>query len=84
MRSSSDPNLEGHVPNRQLDSSATAAASEAMSDLFCGAAGARSHELLHDRPSIALNDDAAARLLGALDAVDRDTVMRLRELRELA
>lgn len=41
-------------------------------------------EIAADQQRIALDDEEAARFLDALDAVDKDTVARLRELRERA
>jgi uncharacterized protein (DUF1778 family) len=69
---------------RQLDSAAATAVGETLSDFFRRAASARADEVLADQQRIALNQDEAARFLDALDAVDQDTVARLRELRERA
>jgi uncharacterized protein (DUF1778 family) len=69
---------------RQLDSAAATAVGETLSDFFRRAASARAQEVLVDQQRIALNEDEAARFLDALDAVDQDTVTRLRELRERA
>jgi uncharacterized protein (DUF1778 family) len=69
---------------RQLDSVAATAVGETLSDFFRRAASARAQEVLADRQQIALDEDEAARFLDALDAVDQDTVARLRELRERA
>jgi uncharacterized protein (DUF1778 family) len=69
---------------RQLDSAAATAVGETLSDFFRRAASARAQEVLADQRQIALSDDEAARFLDALDAVDQDIVVRLRELRERA
>ena len=69
---------------RQLDSAAATAVGETLSDFFRRAASARAQEVLAEQQRIALNEDEAARFLEALDAVDQDTVARLRELRERA
>ena len=69
---------------RQLDSAAATAVGETLSDFFRRAASARAQEVLADQQRIVLSEDEAARFLDALDAVDRDTVARLRELRERA
>lgn len=69
---------------RQLDSAAATAVGETLSDFFRRAASARAQEVLADQQRIALNQVEAARFLDALDAVDRDTVVRLHELRERA
>jgi uncharacterized protein (DUF1778 family) len=67
---------------RQLDSAAATAVGETLSDFFRRAASARAQEVLADQQRVVLNQDEAARFLDALDSVDRDTVARLRELRE--
>ncbi len=67
---------------RQLDSAAATAVGETLSDFFRRAASARAQEVLTDQRRIALSEDEAARFIGALDAVDQDTIARLRELRE--
>ncbi|MGA9285129.1 MAG: DUF1778 domain-containing protein [Solirubrobacteraceae bacterium] len=67
---------------RQLDSAAATAVGETLSDFFRRAASTRAQEVLVDQGRIALDQDEAARFLNALDAVDHDTVARLRELRE--
>ncbi|MCW3020115.1 MAG: hypothetical protein JWN10_2423 [Solirubrobacterales bacterium] len=69
---------------RHLDSAAATAVGETLSDFFRRAASARAQEVLADRQQIALSENEAARFLEALDAVDQDTVARLRELRERA
>jgi uncharacterized protein (DUF1778 family) len=69
---------------RQLDSAAATAVGETLSDFFRRAASARAQDVLADQQRIALTDEEAARFLDALDAVDQDTVARLRELRERA
>jgi uncharacterized protein (DUF1778 family) len=69
---------------RQLDSAAATAVGETLSDFFRRAASTRAQAVLADQQRIALNQDEAARFLAALDAVDQDTVARLRELRERA
>lgn len=69
---------------RQLDSAAATAVGETLSDFFRRAASARAQEVLADQQRIMLGEDEAARFLDALDAVDRDTVARLRELRKRA
>lgn len=68
----------------QLDSAAAMAVGETLSDFFRRAASARAQEVLADQQRIVLSEDEAARFLDALDAVDQDTVARLRELRERA
>ncbi|MCW3018305.1 MAG: hypothetical protein JWN10_613 [Solirubrobacterales bacterium] len=69
---------------RQLDSVAATAVGETLSDFFRRAASARAQEVLADQQRIVLNEHEAARFLDALDAVDQDTVGRLRELRQRA
>jgi uncharacterized protein (DUF1778 family) len=69
---------------RQLDSAAAMAVGETLSDFFRRAASARAQDVLADQQQIALNEDEAARFLDALETVDRDTVARLRKLRERA
>ena len=69
---------------RQLDSAAATAVGETLSDFFRRAASARAHHVLADQQRITLNDEEAVRFLDALDAVDQDTITRLRELRERA
>jgi uncharacterized protein (DUF1778 family) len=66
---------------RQLDSAAATAVGETLSGFFRRAASARAQEVLADQQRIVLNQDEAARFLDALDAVDQDTVARLRALR---
>ena len=69
---------------RELDSVAATAVGETLSDFFRRAASARAQEVLADQQQIVLSEDEAARFLDALDAVDQDTVARLRELRKRA
>lgn len=69
---------------RQLDTAAATAVGETLSDFFRRAASARAQEVLADQQRIALDRDEAVRFLDALDAVEPDTVARLRELRERA
>jgi uncharacterized protein (DUF1778 family) len=69
---------------RELDSVAATAVGETLSDFFRRAASARAQEILADQQQIVLSEDEAARFLDALDAVDQDTVARLRELRKRA
>jgi uncharacterized protein (DUF1778 family) len=69
---------------RQLDGAAASAVGETLSDFFRRAASARAQEILVDRQQIVLSDEEAARFLDALDAVDEDTVTRLRYLRQRA
>jgi uncharacterized protein (DUF1778 family) len=69
---------------RRLDSAAATTVGETLSDFFRRTASARAQEVLADKQQIVLSEDEAARFLDALDAVDRDTVARLRELRERA
>lgn len=69
---------------RQLDSVAATAVGETLSDFFRRAASVRAQEILADQQQIVLSENEAARFLDALDAVDQDTVARLRELREHA
>lgn len=69
---------------RQLDSTAATAVGETLSDFFRRAASARAHEVLAHQRHIVLSEEEAARFLDALDAVDQDTVARLRELRKRA
>ncbi len=66
---------------RQLDGAAATAVGETLSDFFRRAATARAQEVLADQQRIVLSEDEAARFLDALDAVDQDTIERLRELR---
>jgi uncharacterized protein (DUF1778 family) len=67
---------------RQPDSAATTAAGETLSDFFRKDAGSCAQGVLVDQQRIALNEHEAARFLDALATVHRDTVARLRELRE--
>jgi len=69
---------------RQLDTAAATAVGETLSDFFRRAASARAQDVLADQQRIGLNDAEAGRFLDALDAVEQDTVARLRELRERA
>jgi uncharacterized protein (DUF1778 family) len=69
---------------RQLDSAAATAVGETLSEFVRRAASARAQEVLADQQQVVLSEDEAARFLDALDAVDPDTVARLRELRERA
>lgn len=69
---------------RQLDGAAATAVGETLSDFFRRAATARAQEVLADQQRIVLSEDEAARFLDALDAVDQDTIERLRELRTRA
>jgi uncharacterized protein (DUF1778 family) len=69
---------------RELDSVAATAVGETLSDFFRRAASTRAQEVLADQQQIVLSEDEAARFLEALDAVDQDTVARLRELRKRA
>jgi uncharacterized protein (DUF1778 family) len=69
---------------RQLDRAAATAVGETLSEFFRRAAASRAQEVLADQQQIVLSEDEAARFLDALDAVDQDTVARLRELRERA
>jgi uncharacterized protein (DUF1778 family) len=69
---------------RQLDSAAATAVGETLSEFFRRAASARAQEVLTDQQQIVLDNDEAARFLDALENVDRDTVERLRTLRERA
>ncbi len=69
---------------RQLDSAAATALGETLSDFFRRAASVRAQEVLADQQEIVLSEDEAARFLDALEAVDQDTVARLRKLRERA
>lgn len=64
---------------RQLDSSAATAVGETLIDFFRRAASARAQEVLADQQQIVLNQGEAARFMDALDAVDQNTVARLRE-----
>jgi uncharacterized protein (DUF1778 family) len=77
--------LELRLPDaeRQLDLAAATAGRETLSDFFRRAASARAQEILANQ-QVALNENEAACFLAALDAVDEDTVARLRELRERA
>jgi uncharacterized protein (DUF1778 family) len=67
---------------RQLDSAAATAVRETLSDFFRRAASVRAREVLADQQQIVLSEDEAVRFLDALDAVDHDTVVRLRDLRK--
>ncbi|HEX3693400.1 MAG TPA: DUF1778 domain-containing protein [Solirubrobacteraceae bacterium] len=69
---------------RELDGAAASAVGETLSDFFRRAASARAQEILVDRQQIMLSDEEAARFLDALDAVDEDTVTRLRDLHRRA
>lgn len=69
---------------RHLDSAAATAVGETLSDFFRRAASARAQEVLTDQQRIALNHDEAVCFLDALETVDQDAVVRLRELRERA
>lgn len=69
---------------RQLASAAATAVGETLSDFFRRAASARAQEVLAYQQRIVLSEDEAVRFLDALDAVDQDTIARLRELRERA
>ena len=69
---------------RQLDSVAATAVGETLSDFFRRAASIRAREVLADQQQIVLSQDEAARFLDALENVDQDTIVRLRELRERA
>jgi uncharacterized protein (DUF1778 family) len=69
---------------RELASVAATAVGETLSDFFRRAASTRAQEVLADQQRIALNEVEAARFLDALDALDQDTVARLRDLRERA
>jgi uncharacterized protein (DUF1778 family) len=78
------PELRLTDGERQLDSTAATAVGETLSDFFRRAASARAQEVLADQQRIVLSEDEAARFLDALDAADRETVARLRELLERA
>jgi uncharacterized protein (DUF1778 family) len=69
---------------QQLDRAAATAVGETLSDFFRRAARARAQDVLADQQRIGLDYDEAARFLDALDAVDQDTVARLRDLRDRA
>jgi uncharacterized protein (DUF1778 family) len=66
---------------RQIDSAAATAVGETLSDFFRRAARLRAQEVLTDRQQIALSDIEATRFLDALETVDEDAVVRLRDLR---
>jgi uncharacterized protein (DUF1778 family) len=67
---------------RQPDSAAATAVGETLSDFFRKAASSCAQGVLVDQQRIALNQHEAARFLDALATVHRDTIARLRELRE--
>jgi uncharacterized protein (DUF1778 family) len=69
---------------QRLDSAAATAVGETLSDFFRRAASARAQDVLADQQPIVLSEAEAARFLYALDAVERDTVARLRKLRDRA
>ena len=69
---------------RQMDSAAATAVGETLSDFFRRAASARAQEVLTDQQQIALSEEEATRFLDALEDPDRDTVARLRDLRQRA
>jgi uncharacterized protein (DUF1778 family) len=69
---------------RQLDGAAATAVGETLSDFFRRAAHMRAQEVLTDQQQIALSDIEAARFLDALETVDEDAVVRLRDLRRRA
>jgi uncharacterized protein (DUF1778 family) len=60
------------------------AVGETLSDFFSPYCKCACPEALVDQQRIMLSEDEAACFLDALDAVDRDTVARLRALRERA
>jgi uncharacterized protein (DUF1778 family) len=66
----------------QLDKTAAMTVDETLSEVFRRAASARAQDVLTDQKQVALNEVEAERCLDALDAVDEDTVARLRGLRE--
>jgi len=66
----------------QLNKTATMTVGETISDFFRRAASARAQDVLTDQKQVTLNEGEAERFLDALDAVDEDTVARLRGLRE--
>jgi len=66
---------------RQIDGAAATAVGETLSDFFRRAARLRAQEVLIDQRQIALSDIEAARFLDALETVDEDAVVRLRDLR---
>jgi uncharacterized protein (DUF1778 family) len=66
----------------QLDKTAAMTVDETLSEVFRRAASARAQDVLTDQKQVALNQVEAERCLDALDAVDEDTVARLRGLRE--
>ena len=66
---------------RQIDGAAATAVGETLSDFFRRAARLRAQEVLTDQQQIALSDIEATRFLDALETVDEDTVVRLRDLR---
>ncbi|HWY18710.1 MAG TPA: DUF1778 domain-containing protein [Solirubrobacteraceae bacterium] len=69
---------------RQIDGAAATAVGETLSDFFRRAAHMRAQEVLTDQQQIALSDIEAARFLDALETVDEDAVVRLRNLRRRA
>jgi uncharacterized protein (DUF1778 family) len=66
----------------QLDKTAAMTVDETLSEVFRRAASARAQDVLTDQKQVPLNQVEAERCLDALDAVDEDTVARLRGLRE--
>jgi uncharacterized protein (DUF1778 family) len=66
---------------RQIDGAAATAVGETLSDFFRRAARARAQEVLVDQQQITLSDIEATRFLDALESVDEDTVVHLRDLR---
>ncbi len=69
---------------RQIDGAAATAVGETLSDFFRRAAHMRAQEVLTDQQQIALSDIEADRFLDALETVDEDAVVRLRNLRRRA
>ncbi|MGA2453982.1 MAG: DUF1778 domain-containing protein [Solirubrobacteraceae bacterium] len=66
---------------REIDGAAASAVGETLSDFFRRAARARAQEILADQQQVSLSADEAARFLDALEHVDEDTLVRLRDLR---
>jgi uncharacterized protein (DUF1778 family) len=69
---------------RQIDGAAATAVGETLSDFFRRAAHMRAQEVLTDQQQIALSDEEATRFLDALETVDEEAVVRLRDLRRRA
>lgn len=67
---------------RELDTAAAEATGESLSEFFRQAARERAAVVLSEQRRIKLADEEARRFLAALDRPDRETVRRLRALRD--